>query len=80
MRAVCFFDEFAENEFLEDGKDHCRQQIVGKRAVGGICRESDAKNVEACCAPHKAREEQQRISLYQCKFPPFSEHRSICGI
>ena len=58
------FDEFSENEFLENGKDHCRQQIVDKRAVGGIRRKSDAKNVEARRAPHKAREEQQGIPFY----------------
>lgn len=51
------FDEFSENKLLEDGEHHCRQQIVDKRAVGRIRRESDAKNVEACCASHKAREE-----------------------
>ena len=45
------FDEFSENKLLEDGEHHCRQQIVDKRAVDGIRRKPDAKNVEADVKP-----------------------------
>ena len=74
------FHQSSEDEFLEYSEGQNGQQIIQHRAISRICDESYSKSIGARRDLHQTGEEQQSISFYFHRLPPFSEQCSFFRI